>query len=77
MVSNGVVMQDAVAPAMIPPVACTKIIFDSLGVSFMLVPWPSVLQIEPEVKMNEVVEKWYTKIPFPHPIISVIRNSLA
>jgi hypothetical protein len=31
MVSNGVVIQDAVAPAIIPPAAWTNTIFDWLG----------------------------------------------
>lgn len=34
IVSNGVVMHDAVAPAIIPPAAWTNIIFDRLGVPF-------------------------------------------
>lgn len=34
IVSNGVVMHDAVAPAIIPPAAWTKTIFGRLGVPF-------------------------------------------
>lgn len=34
IVSNGVVIQDAVAPATIPPVACTNAIVPGLGGAF-------------------------------------------
>ena len=44
IVSRGVVMQDAVAPAIIAPVACTATIVPWLGPSFSrLVVFPNIL----------------------------------
>lgn len=44
MVSSGVVMKDAVAPAIIPPAPWTEIIVDWLGAgSSLSVPWPKNL----------------------------------
>ena len=45
MVSNGVVMQEAVAPAIIPPPACTEISWVWLGAKLSEAEfWPKNLQ---------------------------------
>jgi hypothetical protein len=54
IVSNGVVMQEAVAPAMIPPAAWTNMIFGTLGLtSSYLPPWSNNLSMQTVANCRE------------------------